>query len=123
MIPAEAPPLAQFAAFIVKPKRTGREELRFLPICGDCRKVICNVSEANLAVLNLGAVGKFKRIGTSDEFEILRDGGPAALLCWSCDRERGNNIPWQNALATFRGLDEPQRYPEIEYIPAPRKSR
>jgi hypothetical protein len=123
MIPTEALPIAQFAAFIVKPKRTGREELRFLPICGDCRKVICNVSEANLAVLDFGAVGKLKRIGTKGEFEILREGEPAALLCWSCDQKRGNNIPWQNALATFRGLDEPQRYPEIEYFPAPRKSR
>ena len=123
MIPTEAPPLAQFAAFFVKPKRTGSVELRFLPICGDCQKVILGTSEANLAVLDLGAVGKLKRIGSSDEFEILRDGGRAALLCWDCDRKRGNNIPWQNALATFRGLDEPQRYPEAECIPATRKSR
>jgi len=79
MIPTEAPPIAQFAAFIVKPHE----------------------------------VGKLKRIGRSDEFEILRDGGRAALLCWPCDRERRHSIPWQNALATFRGLDEPQRYPEV----------
>src|ERR1700730_8116879 len=123
MIPTEAHPLAQFAAFTVTLKRTGREQLRFLPVCGDCQKVILDISQANLAVLDFGAVGKLKRIGTSDEFEILRDGGPAALLCWPCDRKRGNNIPWQNALATFRGLDEPQRYPEFEYLPAPRKSR
>jgi hypothetical protein len=123
MIPTEAPPLAQFAAFIVKPKRTGREELRFLPVCGDCQKVICDVSEANLAVLDFGAVGKLKRIGSSDEFEILREGGRAALLCWPCDRKRGNSVPWLNALSALRGLDEPQRFPEAEYIPAPKKSR
>jgi hypothetical protein len=113
MIPTEAPPIAQFAAFIVKTTRTGREELRFLPICGDCQKVICDISEANLAALDFGEVGKLKRIGKSDEFEILRDGGRAALLCWSCDRKRGNKIPWGNALGTFRGLDEPRRYPEV----------
>jgi hypothetical protein len=123
MIPTEAPPIAQFAAFIVKTTRNGKEQLRFLPVCGDCQKVIRDISEANLAVLDLGAVGKLKRIGTKGEFKILREGGRAALLCWPCDRKRGNAIPWQNALATFRGLDEAQRYPEAEYIPAPRKSR
>jgi hypothetical protein len=123
MIPTEAPPLAQFAAFIVKTERNSKEQLRFLPICGDCQKVIRDVSEANLAVLDFAAVGKLKRIGKSDEFEILREGGPAAVLCWDCDRKSGRNVPWANALATFRGLDEPQRYPDLDYLPAPRKSR
>jgi hypothetical protein len=106
MIPTEAPPVAQFAAFFVKTERNGKEQLRFLPICGHCQKVIRDISEANLAVLDLGAVGKLKRIGTKGEFKILRDGGPAALLCWDCDRKRGNNIPWQHHPSTQQRADD-----------------
>jgi hypothetical protein len=123
MIPSQEAIPAQFVAVLCKSKRTGRDELRFLMQCSDCTKIIFNIEEANIAVVSGSGSGKLKRIGTRNGIEMSRIEGKAVLLCWDCDRKSGGNVPWQNALATFRGLDEPQRYLEAEYIPTTRKSR
>lgn len=94
----------EFVPIYVKTKRTGREELRFLPKCCDCGKVILNIAEANLAVVE-GDPQKIARKSTT-----VREAGRALLFCWDCDKKY-NFVPWQSALATFRALDEPQRFP------------
>jgi hypothetical protein len=121
MVPSQEPrPTSslEFAAFYVKSKGR-RETLRFFPKCAGCGKVIFDVAKANVAVVdnNGGALGRPRREGHS----TLREIGPAALYCWDCDRELdGPRVPWMNALGVFRGLDEPQRYPEAEYVGKPR---
>jgi hypothetical protein len=94
-------------AFYVKANGR-REQLKFLPVCAGCGEVIFNVAEANVAVIdNDGTLGRPRREGDA----TFREVGSASIFCWGCDRER-NHVPWQNALGTFRGIDEPQRYPE-----------
>src|SRR5258708_4856275 len=107
-------PSTEFVPAFNKTKSSGREELRFMPKCSECGEVVLNVAEANLAVIE-GAPRRLKRIGTHNGTKLFQDAGWAVLLCWICDRaQERNHVPWQNALATFRGLDEPQRYPEIK---------
>jgi hypothetical protein len=106
--------LTEFVAFYVKSKGR-REELRFLPKCAGCGKVIFDVAQANIVVTdnNGGSLGRPRREGNA----ILREIGPAALYCWDCDRESDEaRVPWANALGTFRALDEPQRHPEAGVV-------
>jgi hypothetical protein len=109
--------LTELVAFFVKSKGR-REELRFLPKCAGCRKVIFDVAQANVAVIdNVGALGRPRSVGDAIFCEV----GSARLFCWDCDREQPtHNIPWLNALSIFRGLDEPQRFPESDYVGKPR---
>ena len=104
--------LTEFVAFYVKSKGR-REQLRFFPRCAECRRVIFDVAQANIAVTdnNGGSLGRPRREGGA----ILREIGPAALYCWDCDRKQ-SKVPWWNALGTFRALDEPQRHPEAEVV-------
>ena len=83
--------------------------MRFLPRCCDCRKVLLNISEANLAAVDCEKF-KLERIATHGDLEVSQQSGRALVFCWDCDRKK-NRVPWQNALGTFRGLDEPQRFP------------
>jgi hypothetical protein len=100
--------LTEFVAFYVK-SRGRREQLRFLPKCAECGKVLFDVAQANIAVIDDdGTLGRPKREGGATFREI----GSARLFCWGCDREQSGAVPWLNALSTFRGLDEPQRFPE-----------
>jgi hypothetical protein len=52
---------AQFAVFYFKSKRTGQEQLRFLPLCAHCGKIIFNIDEANLSVVT-GSPGGLRRV-------------------------------------------------------------
>lgn len=100
----------EIVPIIIKSKKTGRDQLRFFPRCCDCGKILLNIAEANLAVVD-GGKHKLKRLGIRGDLEISRQSGHAVVLCWDCDK-KVNRIPWQNALGTFRGVDEPQRFPE-----------
>jgi hypothetical protein len=103
---------AEFVPVFVKLKKSSREQLRFLPRCGRCSKILFDVSEANLVVVEGDAV-RLTRIAPNQCTKISRLVGRAFIFCWSCDGElMGTRVPWQNALGTFRGLDEPQRFPE-----------
>lgn len=104
----------ELVPIITKSKTTGRDQMRFFPRCCDCGKILFNISEANLAVVD-GRKYKLKRLGTYGDLEISSQTGRAVVLCWKCDK-KVNRIPWQNALGTFRALDEPQRFPEMELL-------
>lgn len=104
----------EIVPIVVRSKKTRRDQLRFFPRCCDCGKILLDISEANIAVVD-GGLGKLKRIGTHGDFEISRHSGRAVVLCWNCDK-KVNRIPWQNALGTFRGLDEAQRFPEMQLL-------
>jgi hypothetical protein len=111
-----------FVAVYFKSKKTAREQLRFVPRCSDCGTILFDVAKANLAVVE-GSPSRLKRIGTHEGAEVFRQVGRACrafLFCWKCDSKQGGNVPWLNALSTFRGLDEPQRFPEAEYVGKPR---
>jgi hypothetical protein len=116
---------AQFVAVYFKSKRSDHEQLRFLPLCARCGKIIFNIDEANLSVVT-GSPGGLRRVkdaGTqNDEFEIYREPGTGVLLCWDCDEKYGK-LPWQYARATFRGLDEPMRGPKPFHVGASGESR
>ena len=104
--------ITEFVAFYVKSKGR-REQLRFLPKCAGCRRVIFDVAQANVAVIdNDGTLGRPKCEGDATFREI----GSARLFCWKCDSKQRGKVPWLNAVSTFRGLDEPQRYPETEVV-------
>jgi hypothetical protein len=115
----------QFAVFYFKSKKSGKEQLHFVPLCAGCKKVIFDIDEANLSVVT-GSPGGLRRVkgtGTqNDEFEIYREPGTGVLLCWSCDEKYGK-LPWQYARATFRGLDEPMRGPKPFHVGASGESR
>jgi hypothetical protein len=51
MIPTKKSLSAQFAVFYFKHKRTDHEQLRFIPLCAGCKKVIFDIDEANLSVV------------------------------------------------------------------------
>ena len=105
MNPAKKLRPAEFVPVYIKNKR--RDELRFLPKCCDCGKVIFNIAEANIAVVE----GDPRQIGrVTGESTTVREAGRALLFCWDCDKKY-NLVPWQSALATFRALDEAQRFP------------
>jgi hypothetical protein len=113
MTPRKFRPL-EFVAVYFKRKKTGREELRFFPRCSDCGAIQFDVAKANLAVV-AGSPSRLKRIGTHEGAEVFRQMGRpcrASLFCWKCDSKKHGNVPWLNALSAFRGLDEPQRFPE-----------
>lgn len=98
----------------------GREELRFLPTCSGCGKIVLNIAEANVAVAGV-APARLRRIGTHRGTGIFRESGRAFVFCWKCDgKQTSHNVPWLNALSTFRGLDEPQRSPELVRKVTPR---
>jgi hypothetical protein len=112
MTTSQEPRPLEFVPVYFKFKRNGRERLYFLPKCSVCGKVIVNIEESNIAVIE-GKPCRLKRIGTHGDAQLFRESGRAFLFCWECDgKQEKNNVPWQNALATFRGLDEPQRHPE-----------
>jgi hypothetical protein len=101
--------VTELVAFFVKSKGR-REKLVFLPKCAECGKVLFSVAQANVAVIDNsdGTLGRPRREGNA----TFREVGSAHLFCWECDGKQHGNVPWQNALGTFRGLDEPQRFPE-----------
>jgi hypothetical protein len=112
MIPPKKLSDVNLVALYIKNKKTGCDHMRFFPKCSDCGKILFNIAEANLAVVDGGA-RRLKRIGTYGDLEISCQTGQALVFCWECDaKQEQNNVPWQNALGTFRGLDEPQRFPE-----------
>jgi hypothetical protein len=114
MIPIKKSLSAQFAVFYFKHKRTDHEQLRFIPLCAGCKKVIFDIDEANLSVVtgSPGGLRCVKGAGPqNDEFEIYREPGTGVLLCWDCDEKYGK-LPWQYARSIFRGLDEPMRGPK-----------
>jgi hypothetical protein len=110
MIPTNELSPVEFAVLYVKNKKSGREQMRFFPRCCDCRKILLDISEANLAAVNCEKF-KLERIATRGDLEISQQSGQALVFCWDCDRKK-NRVPWQNALGTFRGIDESQRFPE-----------
>jgi hypothetical protein len=109
MTPTKELSPVQLVPIYVRNKKSGRDQLRFFPLCSDCGKVLFNIAEANLAVVD-GGKHKLERLGVYGDLEIFRQTGRALAFCWECDRKK-NRIPWQNALGTFRELDEPQRFP------------
>jgi hypothetical protein len=96
----------EFVAVLFRPKGRRREEFHFLPRCSGCGKIIFDVAEANFCVVE-GSLRRLKRTG----YEGTEVTNRAALFCWECDREH-SHVPWLNALAVLRALDEPQRHPE-----------
>jgi len=109
MIPTKELSPVEFAVVYVKNKKSGREQMRFLPRCCYCRKILLDISEANLAAVDCEKF-KLEPIGSRGDLEIYQQSGRALVFCWDCDRKK-NRVPWQAALGTFRGLDEPQRFP------------
>jgi hypothetical protein len=101
----------EFVPVYFKPKASGRDQLRFLPKCSGCGKVLVDISAANIAVVE-GDPCRLRRIGMHKQFELFRQTGRALVFCWKCDSKQGGNVPWQNALGTFRAIDEPQLFPE-----------
>jgi hypothetical protein len=116
--PNELSPI-EFAVLYVRNKKSGRDELRFFPRCCDCRKILLNIAEANLATVD-GGKFKLTKIATHGDLEISQQSGRALIFCWACDRKE-NRVPWANALGTIRGLDEHQRFPEMIRIRKGRK--
>jgi hypothetical protein len=110
MIPTNELSSVEFAVVYVKNKKSGGEQMRFFPRCCDCRKILLDISEANLAAVDCEKF-KLKRIATHGDLEIYQQSGRALVFCWECDRKK-NRVPWQAAIGTFRGLDESQRFPE-----------
>ncbi len=125
MTPAKKMLPPQFAVFYFKSKKSGQEQLRFVPLCAGCKKVIFDIDQANLSVVT-GSPGGLRRVkgaGTQhDEFEIYREPGKGVLLCWSCDEKYGK-LPWQFARSIFRGLDERMRGPKPVRVSASGESR
>ena len=112
----------EFVAVYFKSKKTAREELRFVPRCSDCGTILFDIAKANLAVVE-GSPSRLKRIGTHEGAEVFRQVGRpcrASLFCWKCDSKQRGKVPWLNAVSTFRGLDEPQRFPETILVGKPR---
>jgi hypothetical protein len=110
MTPTKELSPVEIAIVYMKNKKSGREQMRFFPRCCDCRKILLDISEANLAAVDCENF-KSKRIATRGDLEILQQSGRALVFRWDCDRKK-NRVPWQSALGTFRALDEPQRCPE-----------
>ena len=101
MIPTE------LIAVLVKPE-SGREELRFVPTCRGCGKPVLDFTAANVAVVG-GTSEPPSPLGTFNGARVSRLDGRAFVFCWNCDREQDtDNVPWQNAAATFRS-DRTQR--------------
>jgi hypothetical protein len=90
------------ACFVKSPGR--RESLQFFPRCSSCGKVLFNVGESNVAVVDHGNKdsARSQRIGDR-RITVL---GTAGVFCWECDREaKSHNVPWVNSAAVFLGFD------------------
>ena len=124
MIPTKKSLSPQFVAFYFKSKRTGHEQLRFIPVCAGCEKILYDIDEANLSLVggSPGGLRRVKRAAAADQFEVYREPGKGVLLCWDCDQKYGK-LPWQYARSIFRGLDEPMRGPKTVSVLASEGSR
>jgi len=116
---------AQFVAVYFKPKKSGKAQLRFLPLCAGCDEIIFDIDKANLSVVS-GSPGGLRRVKgsvtESEEFEIYREPRKGVLLSWSCDEKYGK-LPWQYARSIFRGLDESMRGPKPVHVVPSGESR
>jgi hypothetical protein len=103
------PPSVKFVALVLE--RGGRDEMRFVPLCARCDKLVLDVTQANIAVSGHRYDG-MTPAGTYLGAKLARLNGYAQVFCWECDRKE-NNFPWSNAAETFRDHDDPaqQRVP------------
>jgi hypothetical protein len=99
------PPSVKLVAVILE--RGGRDEMRFVPLCADCDKLVLDLTQANVAVVGHRYDG-MTPAGIHHGAKVSRLGGFAQVFCWECDRKQEmNNIPWSNAALTFRDCDDP----------------
>jgi hypothetical protein len=88
-------------------ERSGRDEMRFVPCCAGCDKLLLDLTQANVAVVGHTYNG-MTPAGTHNGAKVSRLGGQAQVFCWECDgKQETNNIPWSNAALTFRDHDDP----------------
>jgi hypothetical protein len=113
MTPSQDLKPTELIPILVKPRGAPRQQLRFFPTCCGCGKIVFNLAEANIAVVG-ASHHRLRRVGTHEGAALYTESnGHAFVFCWNCDRQQTQfNAPWINALAVFRGLDEPQRHPE-----------
>lgn len=99
------PPSVKLVAVILE--RGGRDEMRFVPLCADRDKLVLDLTEANVAVVGHRYDGMIPA-GIHRGAKVSRLGGFAQVFCWECDRKQEtNNVPWSNAVLTFRDCDDP----------------
>jgi hypothetical protein len=87
-------------------ERGGRDEIRFVPLCAGCDKLVLDLTQANVAVVGHRYDG-MTPAGIHRGAKVSRLGGFAQVFCWECDgKEKTNNVPWSNAALTFRDCDD-----------------
>jgi hypothetical protein len=92
-------------------KRSGRDEIRFVPVCAGCGELIIDITKANVAVVG-GTAARPQPVGTHKGATVSRLDGRAFVFCWDCDRvQSGNNVPWDAAALIFRNRDDAAQQP------------